>query len=79
MYPASYFPAMSKTEIETEFRAMTQAERRKTAGLLSSIIRENDPEYHAESDESMKRLERGRKTADANSAAVHHRILAGKR
>ena len=62
---------MSKTEIETEFRAMTQAERQKTAELLGSIIRENDPEYQAELDESGG-MERGQKAADANSAAASH-------
>lgn len=67
---------MSTTEIESELRAMTQAERLQLAALLGFLIRENDPEYQTELDESRDRIERGPKAPEPNSAEAQQRVLA---
>lgn len=67
---------MSKTEIGSEFRAMTQAERLQMAEVPGFLIREHDPKYQAELDESRDRVEPGQKVPEGDTAAAHKRVLA---
>ena len=67
---------MSKTEIESEFRAMTQAERLRTAELLDFIIHENDAEYQAKLSRRIARSQRGEGVTAAELEAVHQRLVA---
>jgi hypothetical protein len=67
---------MSKTEIESEFRAMTQTERLQMAELLGFLIRENDPDYQTDLDESRDRMEQGQKVPETYLAKARQRGLA---
>lgn len=67
---------MSTTELEAQFRAMTQEERYEIAELLDFIIHENNPEFQAELDRRLDRMSRGEMATAADFEAAHQRLLA---
>ena len=67
---------MSVAEIRTEVAKMSREERLDLEAYLMFLARQEDPEYLAELDRRMERMERGEKVTAAEFEAMHQKLVA---
>lgn len=67
---------MSVAEIRSEVAKMSREERLDLEAYLMLLAQKEDPEYQAELDRRMERMDRGEKVYGAELEAMHHKLVA---
>lgn len=67
---------MSFAEIRDEVAKLSREERLNLEAYLMAMAQQDDPEYLAELDRRMERMDRGEKVTAAELQAMHQKLIA---
>ena len=67
---------MSLAEIRNEVAKLSREERLNLEAYLIFLSQQDDPEYLAELDRRMERMDRGEKVSAAEFEAMHQKLVA---
>ena len=67
---------MSLAEIRNEVAKLSREERLNLEAYLIFLSQQDDPEYLAELDRRMERMDRGEKVTAAEFEAMHQKLVA---
>ena len=67
---------MSVAELRTEVSKLSREERLDLEAYLMFLAQQDDPEYLAELDRRMERMDHGEKVTAAEFEAMHQKLIA---